>query len=173
MGDLDLAGAWPVLIAVCEEIALLRGAIVAPGINPRSLKVPPFEGDHARGWLIGFIDLMPSADGTAAQIPGAWRYYERGFRQAWGPTRKDRYQPLDVNGAHGNVLEAALDISKGHVVMIGVLLTLLAGHIERGAGDKVAMFDEIRRSARLGPVIANWAYANEHRLVKLMQPQSR
>ncbi|HEY4069198.1 MAG TPA: hypothetical protein VGM74_19985 [Burkholderiaceae bacterium] len=173
MGDLDLTDAGPILIAACEEIALLRGAVVAPGVNPRGLKAPPFGADDARDWLIDFLGLMPSADATAALIPGAWRFYERGFRQAWGPTRTDRHQPLDVNGAQGNVLEAALDFSKGHVVMAGILLTLLAGHLLRGSGDKAAMLDEIGRSGRLGPVLATWVGANEDRLLGLIQPQAR
>jgi hypothetical protein len=186
---ISLSAIWDILIGTCQEIALYYGGSVVAGASVGAAGGAFFGGVGAipggvagatvgaevGSWIMALLGLKSLAEGLATAIPEALEYYERGFREAWGPTHRDRQSSIQVFGAatHGNVRHAAFAFANGHVVMMMAILTALMAYVSRGKGGKAVVMQEIRESQRLGPQIAQWIGENEQRLASHPALQSR
>lgn len=189
LSGLSLDAIWPILIASCEDIALYYGGSVMAGAAVGAAGGAFFGGVGAipgaaagatagaqvGGWVMAALGLKSLAEGLATAIPDALHYYERGFREAWGPVPSDRSAGIQVFGGDtgGNVRHAAFEFANGHVVMIAAILTALMAYWSRGQGNKAVVLQEIRESRRLGPKVAQWMEENERKLANHPALQSR
>lgn len=186
LAGIDLSTIWSILISACKDIALIYGGSVVAGSFIGGVSgafaggvgaIPGAAaggaaGGYVGGWVLGLLGLASLVDGVTGAIPDAMRYYERGFSEAWGPTRHDHQHPGICSG-ECNVSSAAFDLANGHVIMVSAILGVLAAYLTRGRSDKAALLTEIGRSSRLGPKVARWVEQNEDRLRKLPALQSQ
>jgi len=175
LSGINLSAIWHILVSACQDIALYYGgSAVAGGVVGSffgGVGVVPgaAAGGYVGGLVLGMLGLKSLVEGVTEAIPDAFRYYEKGFREAWGPTRRDHRHGFDPN-SRGDPFFAAGDLANGHVIMISAILTVLAAYFTRGKGD---ILKDIRQSARLGPRVARWAEENEDKLRRHLAMQSR
>ena len=186
LSGIDLSTIWHILVSACQDIALYYGGSVAAGAFvggvggafPGGVGAIPgaavgaAAGGYVGGWVLAMLGLQSLVEGLAQAIPDALRYYERGFLEAWGPTRGDDPHGLGM-GPRGDPSGAAFDLANGHVIMISAILTALVAYLTKGKGDKAALLAEISRSPRLGPRVAKWVEENVDKLRRHPALQSR
>lgn len=179
LSDIDLSTIWHVLLSACEDMALYYGATVVAGGFVGGVGGAFFggvgagpgaaagaaAGGYAGGWVLAMLGLKSLLEGFTQGLPGALQHYERGFLEAWGPTRQDR-QFSYFSCSTGSASAAAFHFAQGHVAMISAILSALTAYLTRGKGDKAVLLAEIRQSKRLGPKMAEWVEKNEGKLRK-------
>ncbi|GAB2864147.1 polymorphic toxin type 15 domain-containing protein [Pseudoduganella ginsengisoli] len=187
LSGISLAGIWDILLATCEDIALYYGGSVVAGAAVGAAggaflggvgaipgaAVGATAGAQVGSWVMAALGLKSLAEGLATAIPDALHYYERGFREAWGPAPQTSQSSIQIYSNGGNVRHAAFEFANGHVAMIAAILTALMAYLSRGRGSKGVVLQEIRESRRLGPRIAQWVEDNEQRLANHPALQSR
>jgi len=184
LSGINLSTIWHILVSACQDIALYYGGAVAAGgfiggvggAFAGGVGALPgaaagaAAGGYVGGWVMAMLGLKSLVEGVTQAVPEALRYYEKGFLEAWGPTRRD-YQGFGTS-TRGNPFFAAGDLANGHVIMISAILAVLAAYLTKGRGDKATLLKEIRQSPRLGPRVAQWVEQNEDKL-RRMPLQSR
>lgn len=177
LAGIDLSGIGPVLVSACEDIALIYGGSVVAGAFVGAVggtllggigAVPgaaagAAAGSYLGGWVLALLGLQALAEHLSDAFPRALDYYERGFKEAWGPPRHQRAHPGICTTACSEGF-AADDFAHGHVIMAAAILTALVAYLSRGKGDRGALMKDISRSPRLGPKVAQWLEQNEARL---------
>lgn len=168
------------MIEACKDIALYYGGSVVAGSVVGGAAgffaggvgaVPGAMAGAAAGsqvgiWVLTVLGLKSLAEYLVGALPEAIRYYEIGFRRAWGPApHGTRPNALATSSAAPDVRQAAIDFGNGHVILIAAMLMALVAYLTRGKGDKAALLKEIRESSRLGPKVAAWVQANEGKLL--------
>lgn len=185
LSGINLSSIWSILMAVCEDIALYYGGSVIAGgliggIGGALLggvgAVPgaaagAAAGSYAGGAVLSLLGLKSLVEGVVQSVPQALEYYEKGFREAWGPTRQDRLSHYGMAG--GSPSSGAFYLAHGHVIMITTILSVLLAYVTRGKGGKAAALKEISKSPRLGPKVAQWVEQNEGKLNSLPQLRPR
>jgi hypothetical protein len=186
LSGIDLSSVWPTLISACQDIALLYGGSVvagaviggAGGAFVGGVGAVPgaaagaAAGSYLGGWVLGLLGLKSLVDGVTEAVPQALKFYERGFSEAWGPTRHEHVHPaICTTGCNPSF--AATDLANGHVILVSAILTALVAYLTRGKGDKGALLKEVGHSPRLGPKVAQWIDQNEDRLRRHPALQSR
>ena len=177
LSGINLSTIWDILVSACQDIALYYGGSVAAGGFAGGVGGAFFggvgalpgaaagaaAGGYVGGWVLAMLGLKSLVEGLAQAIPDALRYYEKGFLEAWGPTRHD-YQHGFGPSTRGDPRTAAFYLANGHVIMISAILAGLVAYLTRGRGDKAVLLAEIRQSPRLGPKVAQWVEQNEDQL---------
>ena len=172
---INISAIWPILAAACKDIALYYGGSVVTGTLIGGVggfflggvgAMPGASagaalGSAVGGWILAFLGLKSLIEGVIDAIPEALRYYEAGFREAWGPTQHDL---PGAKRSRGSTFFAANDFANGHVLMFAAILAILIAFVTRGKGDRLARLNEIRQSRRLGPTVATWVEQNADRL---------
>ncbi len=185
ISGIGLAEVWEILIGACQDIALYYGGPVvvggvAGGFGGAFLggvgAVPGASAGAAVGAYVGtavlaMLGMKSLAEGVAQAVPEAVGYYQRGFVEAWGPTRQD--QQLGTCSARGgSPFCAASQLANGHVILISAILAGMMIFLTRGRGDKATLLKEIGQSPRLGPKVAQWVEKNEEKLRRYRPMQS-
>jgi hypothetical protein len=188
LSGIGLSAVWDILIAACKEIALyyggavVTGAVVGGAIGSIAFGVGAAPGaviGTAAGaqigmWMLALLGLKELAESLGSMLPAALDHYERGFREAWGATPRDRRGSWNSSTpASGNTYTGAWHMAQGHVIMVLAILTALVAYLTRGRGNKALLMQEIRQSPRLGPKFAEWLIENEGRLLGHPQLQTR
>ena len=177
LSGINLSTIWHILVSACEDIALIYGGSVLAGGLVGGVGGAFFggigavpgaaagaaAGSQVGGWVLAMLGLKSLVHGVANAIPEALSYYEKGFREAWGPTRHDRRHSMGAS-MRGNPSAAAFYLANGHVIMVTAILSVLVAYFTRGKGDKAVLLEEIRTSPRLGPKVATWVEQNEDKL---------
>jgi hypothetical protein len=177
LSDINLSSIWGILIALCEDMALYYGgAVIAGGVlggiggaflggvgAVPGAAAGAAAGGYAGGALLSFLGLKSLVEGVAQSVPEALEYYGRGFREAWGPTRQDRFSNYGPTSG-GNPSSAAFYLAQGHVIMMTAILSVLLAYVTKGKGDRVAALKEISHSPRLGPKMAHGWHSLQLRL---------
>lgn len=186
LSGINLSSIWHILISVCEDIALYYGgSVIAGGVFGGVCgaffagvgAVPGAAAGAAAGSYIGsavlsILGLKSLVEGVFQAVPRALEYYERGFQEAWGPTRQDRLSSSCGIRTWGNPSAGAFYLAHGHVIMITTILSVLVAYVTRGKGNKEKALKEISESPRLGPKVAQWVKQNEAKLSRhpMLQP---
>lgn len=180
LAGINLELIWHILLEACKDIALYYGGSVVAGTTLGGVggffvggvgAVPGAVAGAAAGsqvgiWVLTLLGLKSLAEYMVDALPQAMRYYEQGFRRAWGDAPQgNRPNTTAMVPAAPNVQQAAMDFGNGHVIVIAAMLMAVVAYLTRGKGDKGALLKEIRQSPRLGPKVANWVQANEGKLV--------
>ncbi len=177
LSGINLSSIWHILITACEDIALYYGGSVAAGgfiggvggVFAGGVGAIPgmsagaAAGGVVGGWVLALLGLKSLIVGVAQAIPDALRYYEKGFLEAWGPTRHSSRYGFGST-ARGDPSSAAFLLANGHVLMVSAILSVLAAYVMKGKGDMPMLLKDIRESARLGPKMAKWVEENQDRL---------
>ncbi|WP_431477785.1 DUF6861 domain-containing protein [Massilia eburnea] len=189
LAGIDMSSIWGILVEVCKDIALYYGGSVVAGAAVGATGGAFFggvgalpgaaagaaAGSQIGAWVMALLGLKSLVEGMVTAIPEALEYYERGFREAWGPAprspRTCSYALEDPQ--RGDVRHAAYEFANGHVMMIVAILMALMAYFSRGGGNKAVALQEIRGSSRLGPRVARWIEENEQRLSRHPALQAR
>ncbi len=169
LSDINFSSIWHTLISACQDIALYYGGSVAAGALIGSFfggvgAIPgAAAGSVVGGWALSFVGLKSLVEGVTLAIPEAFHYYEKGFLEAWGPTRQDHRNAFG-GSSRGDPGSAAFLLANGHVVMVSALLAVMVAYLTHGKGDKPARLNDIRQSPRLGPRMPRWIEDNEEKL---------
>ncbi len=186
LSGINLSSIWHILIATCEDIALYYGgSVVAGGLIGGvggafaggvgaipGVAVGAAAGGVVGGWVLALLGLKSLITGVAQAIPDALRYYEKGFLEAWGPTRQDSRYGFGSD-SRGDPSSAAFLLANGHVLMVSAILSVLAAYVMRGKGDMSTQLKDIRGSGRLGPKVARWVEENQDKLRQHFGQRSR
>ncbi len=177
LSGINLSSIWHILIAACEDIALYYGGSVAAGgliggvggafaggvgAIP-GMTAGAAAGGIVGGWVLALLGLQSLIAGVAQAIPDALRYYEKGFLEAWGPTRHSSRHGFGST-LRGDPSSAAFLLANGHVLMVSAILSVLAAYVMKAKGDMSMLLNDIRGSARLGPTVARWVEENRDKL---------
>lgn len=189
LAGIDMSSIWDILVEVCKDIALYYGGSVVAGATVGAAGGAFFggvgalpgaaagaaAGSQIGAWVMALLGLKSLVENMVSAIPEALEYYERGFREAWGPAPRSPRTCGYVLDApeQGNVRQAAYEFANGHVIMIVAILMALMAYFSRGGGNKAVALQEIRGSARLGPRVARWIEENEQRLSRHPALQAR
>ncbi|MES2740134.1 MAG: polymorphic toxin type 15 domain-containing protein [Pseudomonadota bacterium] len=177
LSGINLSSIWHILIATCEDIALYYGgSVVAGGLIGGvggafaggvgaipGVAVGAAAGGVVGGWVLALLGLKSLITGVAQAIPDALRYYEKGFLEAWGPTRQNSRYGFSSD-TRGDPSSAAFLLANGHVLMVSAILSVLAAYVMKGKGDMSLQLKDIRGSGRLGPKVARWVEENQDKL---------
>ena len=169
LSGIDLSSIWSILMDVCKDLALCYGGSVIAGAMIGGVggaflggagAVPgaaagAAAGSYAASAVLSWLGLKSLVEGVAHAVPEALEYYEKGFREAWGPTKRDRLSHSCMT-SRGDPASAAFYLAHGHVIMITTILAVLLAYVTKGKGGEVAALREIGRSPRLGPKVAQW-----------------
>lgn len=171
---------------MCEDLALYYGGSVLAGgliggVGGAFLggvgAVPgavagAAAGGYAGGAILSMLGLKALVEGVAQSVPEALEYYEKGFREAWGPTKQDRQANFGMPSG-GSISSASFYLAHGHVIMVATILSVLLACVTRGKGGKAAALKEIGQSPRLGPRVAQWVEQNAGTLSRhpLLRPR--
>lgn len=170
----ELSGIWPVLIELCQDIALCFGSA-----EVASNAMFGFGDAHdAAERLPALLGLQPAA-GTAGPAKGrfhnALRDYRLGFSAAWGSTPHDRIFPeRDIeHNPHVSTHAAGWHLRHGHQQMSIAILALLAARWDQAGNDQSALLHEVRQSPRLGQACADWLNQHGQKLARHPQLTAR
>jgi hypothetical protein len=177
LSGINLSAIWPILISVCEDIALYYGGSVITGGLLGGVGGAFFggvgavpgaaagaaAGSYIGGGVLSLLGLKSLVEGVVQSVPDAMEYYRKGCREAWGPTSQDRQSDFSMT-ATGSASSAATYLANGHVIMVTTILSVLVAYVTRGKGDKATLLKEIGHSPRLGPKVAQWVEQNEEKL---------
>lgn len=186
LSGVSLQAIWPILVELCKDIALYYGGSVVAGGFIGGVGGAFFGGVGAipgaaagaaagnviGGWVLALLGLQSLVEELMKGIPTVLGSYEKGFLEAWGPTRQDSRHGLG-SSVRGDSDLAAHHFADGHVFMVMVILTALVAFLTKGKGDKAALLAEISRSPRLGPKVAKWVEQHESQLRNHPALQSR
>lgn len=184
LAGINISTIWHILIAVCKDIALYYGGSVVLGASVGAIVGAFFggvgavpgafvgaeAGSYVGGWIMGVLGLKSLVKTMVDTLPLAARWYELGFREAWGPMPSEH---ASHPGSRGDVRKAAYEFGQGHVLLILAIFTALVAFLTKGKGNKAVVLKEIRESPRLGPDVANWVEKNEDKLLKNPELQER
>lgn len=189
LAGIDMSSIWDILVEVCKDIALYYGGSVVAGASLGAAGGAFFggvgalpgaaagaaAGSQVGAWVMALLGLKSLVEGMVSAIPEALEYYERGFREAWGPApRGPRTCSYALDAPErGDVRHAAYEFANGHVIMIAAILMALMAYFSRGGGNKALALQEIRGSSRLGPRVARWIEENEQKLSRHPALQAR
>jgi hypothetical protein len=186
LSGIDLSTIWHILVSACQDIALYYCGSVATGAFIGGLSGAFFggvgavpgaaagaaAGGYVGGWVLAMLGLKSLVGDLAQSIPEALHDYERGFVEAWGPTRHDHHHGFSAS-SRGDPSAAAFYFANGHVTMILAILAVLAAYLTRGKGDEAVLLKDISQSPRLGPGVARWVEENKDKLRQHPLLQSR
>jgi len=183
LSGINLSTVLGVLIAACEDVAVVWGGSVLVGgalggvvgaLGGGVGAVPGAAvgaglGVQAGLWILGLLGLKSLIEDLGTAVPEVLRLYEQGVSTAWG-TADDwgAFQWHDGDDFF-RTQDAARQFAQGHVLLMVTLLSALLAYLTRGRGDPVArarILQEIRQSPRLGPKVADWVVANEEALAR-------
>ncbi len=119
-------------------------------------------GAKVGGWILAVLGLKALADFFIEGLPAILDHYSRGLSRAWAAPDHDRAGD-DLRGGQrrqSEVRGAAVDISKGHVAMVLLLLSALVAYLTRGRGNIGQLAAQARRG-RLGTRFADWIVKHE------------
>jgi hypothetical protein len=119
-------------------------------------------GAKVGGWILAVLGLKALADFFIEGLPAILGHYRRGLSRAWAAPDHDRAGD-DLRGGQrrqSEVRGAAVDISKGHVAMVLLLLSALVAYLTRGRGNIGQLAAQARRG-RLGTRFADWIVKHE------------
>jgi len=163
------------LLAVYVCSALLGGAVggaigafAAAGVGA----VPGAVGGASLGmslatWVLGWLGLGLMAKEIADSLPAAFKEYAEGALEAWGPPNQPAYASHHEPFApRGNVARAAMQMARGHRLLMLALLSGIVLYFSRGAAARLELLSKIRSSQRLGAGVADWLEANERKLME-------
>jgi hypothetical protein len=119
-------------------------------------------GAKVGGWILAVLGLKALADFFIEGLPAILDHYRRGLSRAWAAPDHDRAGD-DLRGGQrrqSEVRGAAVDISKGHVAMVLLLLSALVAYLTRGRGNIGQLAAQARRG-KLGARFADWIVKHE------------
>jgi hypothetical protein len=171
LDGIDLLKVGPILVQMCEDVALIvgGGALVGGALGGLAggfaggvgaipgAGIGAMMGAQAGVWLLGFLGLASLAKELLDAVPHAFREYAWGVRLAWG--RDD--DPRDVLARGDREHIAAGAFATGHLLLLGAVLEAILAYVGRGRAESGALLAEIRASRRLGPAVADWIEANQ------------
>ena len=177
LSGIDLSSIWSILMDACKDLALCYGGSVIAGAMIGGFggaflggggAVPgaaagAAASSYAASAVLSWLGLKSLVEGVAHAVPEVLEYYEKGFREAWGPTKRDRLSHSCMT-SRGDPASAAFYLAHGHVIMITTILAVLLAYVTKGKGGEVAALREISRSPRLGPKVAQWVEQNADKL---------
>ncbi len=186
LSGINLSSIWHILIAACEDIALYYGGAVlaggfiggvtgafAGGVGAiPGMSAGAAAGGVVGGWVLALLGLQSLVAGVIQAIPDALRYYEKGFLEAWGPSRQDSRHSFGAT-SRGDPSSAAFLLANGHVLMVSAILSVLAAYVMKGKGDMSLVLKDIRDSARLGSKVARWVEQNQEKLRQQFAQRTR
>jgi hypothetical protein len=134
LSGIDLRDIWPILIDVCEEIALnFCGAVLLGGAIGGI--VGAFAGGvcaQAGGLDSGPAGLKSLVEGLHDSLSRAIECYRIGFLEAWGSSPKHR---LNVRKPGGSIFYAVSSMAEGHVILILILLSAMIAYLTKRRGN--------------------------------------
>jgi hypothetical protein len=119
-------------------------------------------GAKVGGWILAALGLKALAEFFIEGLPAILEHYRRGLTRAWAAPDQDDAGD-DLRGGlrrQSEVRGAAVDISKGHVAMVLLLLSALVAYLTRGRGDIGQLAAQARRG-KLGARFADWIVKHE------------
>ena len=125
-------------------------------------------------WILAVLGLKALAEFFIEGLPAILDHYRRGLSRAWAAPDHDRAGD-DLRGGQrrqSEVRGAAVDISKGHVAMVLLLLSAVVAYLTRGRGNIGQLAAQARRG-RLGARFADWLVKHEAALRRHPRLQAR
>lgn len=178
--DLNLELVWGIFKGLLQDVALYvggctaAGTVLGAGLGALAGGVGAIPGAAAGGTLgfevgtivLNVIGIAALMEMVFKYMPQVIEYYQTGMKMAWGP---DKLPPLSNSGMpvsnSSDVRMAAMEVAKGHKILIYALLMGMVAYLLRSGGSAQKLMAEVAANSRLGPKLAQWIAKNEQKLL--------